>query len=245
MTDKVKENGLATVQNNAELAKMYQDAAQVGSSNLQGSIPMLKIHTTNKSQGNELVDGTEPNDGWFFLTGMQEQFQNPVCHIMTVSKGFKAKGMTDSKTNEVGEDKFNQIVGGVIVDGSEYKPFIMYFTGMRLSRLWDFGKEIQKYTHAKPVSIPMFAMRVTLSTEKVKHNFGTSYVVNFQIVKNEDNTPKVVMDAGEFVFLRDSVQSMEQTIESLIDVKSTEPKSMPSANVVKDIIQDEALPWEK
>ena len=232
-----EKNALVTVQSNEELTKLYGESANLGSQNLQGVIPMLKIHTTNKSQGNELLNGKEPNDGWFFLTGSQEQFENPVCHILTISRGFKSEGMTDTKTNKKGDDKYNQILGGVIVDGTEYKPFIMYFTGIRLSRLWDFGKEVSKYTHCKPVGIPMFALTVKLATEKVKHDYGTSYAVNFAIVKDGD-FPKLVTDTGQFVFLRDSLKSMEDTIESLINLKSTEEKIVRDSqgNEIEDII---------
>lgn len=216
-----EQNTVAVVQGNAELAKLYGESANLGSQNLQGTIPMLKVHTVGKSVGNELTNGKEPNDGWFFLTGSQEQFENPICHILTISKGFKSEGMADKKTGVKGADKFNQILGGVIIDGTEYKPFIMYFTGIKLSRLWDFGKEVNKYTHAKPVGIPMFALTVKLSTERVKHDYGSSYAVNFDIEKKGD-FPELVTDAGQFVFLRDNLKTMEETIESLINLKSTE-----------------------
>lgn len=220
-----EENTVATIQGNAELAKLYQDNANLGSQNLQGTIPMLKVHTVGKSVGNELANGKEPTDGWFYLTGTQEQFENPVCHILTISRGFKSEGMADKKTGVKGEDKFNQILGGVIVEGIEYKPFIMYFTGIKLSRLWDFGKEVNKYTHSKPVGIPMFALTVKLSTERVKHDYGSSYAVNFAIQKKGD-FPELVTDAGQFVFLRDNLQSVEKTIEDLISFKSTEEKKV-------------------
>jgi hypothetical protein len=232
-------NSLVAVESNAELVKMYQESAQLGSQNLQGSIPMLKIHTTNKSIGNQLASGDEPNDGWFFLTGAQEQFENPTCHILTISRGFKAPGMQDSVTGKKADDKFNQILGGVIVDGEDYKPFIMYFTGMRLSRLWDFGKEISAYTHAKPTPIPMFALSVKLSTEKVKHEYGSSYVVNFEVIKDKDNNPLLVTDTGKFVFLRDNLKTVEETIASLISVKSVGETNQDQLEDI--IIPDETM----
>jgi len=175
------------------------------------------------------------------LTGSQEQFENPVCHILTISRGFKSEGMADKKTGIKGADKFNQILGGVIVDGTEYKPFIMYFTGIKLSKLWDFGKEVNKYTHAKPVGIPMFALTVKLSTERVKHDYGSSYAVNFAIQKKGD-FPELVTDAGQFVFLRDSLKTMEETIESLINLKATEETKKVSE--YEDIIIPDDVPNE-
>jgi len=238
MTETKQENTVAIIQGDKELAKLYGESATLGSQNLQGSIPMLKVHTTNKSQNNELLNGREPNDGWFFLTGSQEQFENPICHILTISRGFRAEGMTDTKTGNKSEPKFNQILGGVIVDGTEYKPFLMYFTGIKLSKLWDFGKEVSKYTHAKPIGIPMFALTVKLSTEKVKHDYGTSYAVNFEIIKKGD-FPELVTDTGQFVFLKDMVSSMESTIESLINLKATSTVTATKdsqGNEIEDII---------
>ena len=69
-------NSLATLDSinaNAELAKMYSDNAQVGSQNLSGGMPILKIHSTGRSV-NELADGMEPNNGWFFYKPTKEQF---------------------------------------------------------------------------------------------------------------------------------------------------------------------------
>ena len=222
-----KDNALTVVQGNEELAKLYGESAQLGSENLQGQIPMLKVHTTNKSQGNLLLNGKEPNDGWFFLTGSQEQFENPTCHVLTISRGFRSEGMVDKVTGKKGEDKFNQILGGVIVDGTDYKPFLMYFTGIKLQKLWDFGKEVSKYTNAKPVGIPMFALTVKLSTVKVKHDYGSSYAVDFEVVKNGD-FPALVTDTKQFVFLRTSLLTITNTINSLIDLKSTEDKAVNS-----------------
>lgn len=215
-----KHNALVTLQANKELANLYAGAARLGSENLQGSVPTLKVHTTNKSVGNQLADGSEPNDGWFFHTLTARQFQNPICHILTVSKGFRAKGMVDVETGKVGEPKFNQVLGGLIKDEGDYIPFIMYFTGLRLQPLWDFGKDISKYTKAKPVPIPMFALSVKLSTEKMQHKYGKSSVVVFDVIKDETGFPKLVMDAGEFTMLKSSVESMQDMIKELVDSKN-------------------------
>lgn len=236
-------DALALVKSNAELAKLYNDSSKLGSQNLQGAIPMLKIHTTNKSVGNELLDGKEPHDGWFFLTGNQEEFQSPLVHILTVSRGFRAEGMVDKSTGKKGAEKFNQILGGVIVDGEEFKPFIMYFTGIRLSKLWEFGKEVSKYTHQKPVGIPMFALSVKLSTTKVKHEYGTSYAVDFEVQRDKDSNPILVTDEGKFIFLRDNLSSVEETIENLIAQKSTEEKA-PTQGIKDVIISDEDMDKE-
>lgn len=206
-------NNLAELRKNAELAKMYQESSKVGADNLSGELPLLKVHAVGKSTKNELSNGEEPNDGYFFYKPTGEQFKEIRCHILTISKGFRAEGMEKKMI-------FNQVIGGVILDGSEMKPFIMYMTGLKLQPMWDFGKQASKYTKMKPVSIPMFALTVKLTTEKVANNYGKSWIVNFEIEKTEDGSPVLVMDPGEFQYLKDNAELVEDTIASLIDAKA-------------------------
>ena len=206
-------NQLAQIRQNAELAQMYSDNAKVGAENLSGELPLLKVHAVGKSTKNELSDGTEPNDGWFFYKPTGEQFETVRCHILTISKGFRAEGME-------GKEIFNQVIGGVIMDGTEMKPFIMYMTGLKLSPMWEFGKAASKHTKAKPIPVPMFALMVKMTPEKVANNYGKSWVIKFEIEKSEDGTPVLVMDPGEFQYLKDHVEMVEDTISSLIALKS-------------------------
>ena len=195
---------------------LFQENAEVGSKNLSGELPLLKVHAAGRSQKNELADGSEPKDGAFFYKPTREQFDSVIVHILSVSRGFRAEGLEDKK------DIFNQIVSGVIVDGAELKPFTMYFTGLKLQNLWNFGKEASAYTKAKPVPVPMFALTVKLTTKKVAHKFGKSWVVEFEILRQEGGAPIVVTDEGLFVYLKDNVEIVEGTINTLIDSKAGE-----------------------
>lgn len=228
-------NELAALASNTTLAQMYKDNSTLGADNLGGELPILKVHAVGKSTKNELADGSEPNDGYFFYKQTGEQFETIDCHILTISRGYKATPM-----EEGGKPQFNQLVGGVF--GEDYKPFIMYFSGTKLQRLWEFGKTVSKYTHAKPVSIPMFALTVRMSTEKIQTSFGKSWVINFEIVRSDDkNSPKIVLDEGEFTFLKDTVESTQQMIESIITNRSVKVEEIISANVVNE---GEPLPFE-
>lgn len=207
-------NALAKIQASPELVKMYQDNALVGATNLAGELPLLKIHATGRSQ-NQLNDGSEPDDGSFFYKPTKEQYKEIDCHILTISKGFRADGFEGKK------DVFHQILAGVIINEGDLKPFVMYFTGVKLDNLWKFGKEASIYTKAKPVPLPMFTLKVKLTTERVKHSYGMSWVVNFGIMKDGEDFPLVVADPELFTFLRDHVDTVEDTIASLIAVRST------------------------
>jgi hypothetical protein len=216
-------NELASVQANPDLVKLYQDNAEVGSQNVTGNMPFLKIHTVGKSSTNELPDGKEPNDGWFFYTPLGEQYETVFCHILTISRGFRSEGM-EGKANV-----YNQIMGGVIVNGS-VKPFLMYMSGLKLQPMWDFGKDAKKFTHAKPFPIPMFSLKVKLTTEQVKHSFGKSWVVKFLIIKDMNNDPEVVADPGFFNFLKNHVRTLEESINMLIASKETPDQDVPIAS---------------
>lgn len=213
-------NQLATVQANPELEQMYQSSGDIGASNLSGEVPLLKVYSVGKSQA-QLADGSKPKDGWFFYKPTSQQFQNPKCHILTVSRGFRAEGMIDPKTKK-SEPKFNQVVGGVVMDGSKMLPFLMYFTGLKLQNLWEFGKEASKYTKMKPTPIPMFALSVVLGTETKVNPYGESWIVNFNIEKDEAGFPVLITDPELFMGLREQVAKLEDTIASIIDAKSTE-----------------------
>lgn len=207
---------LAQVQLDPALMALYQENASVGAENLGGNSPILKVHSTGRSTKNELADGSEPHDGWFYYRPTKEEFEVVECHILTISRGYRAEGMEGKK------DVFHQLLGGMLVMDGRMEPFIMYFTGLRLSRLWEFGKQAAGYTRAKPFPIPMFALKVRLMTEKVAHNYGKSWVINFHLVKGEQGQPEIVTDPGLFTFLRDSVELIETQINTLIGTNATD-----------------------
>ena len=218
---------LATIQHNPALAAMYQESARMGADNLGGSLPQLKVHAAGRSSSNQLVDGTEPNDGYFFYAPTQEQFKEVTCHILTISRGYRAEGFQGK------QNVFHQLLGGVIVNDGVVKPFTMFFTGTRLSKLWEFGKEAGKYTHAKPVAIPMFALTVKLTTESVKNDFGKAWIINFEIAKTEEGNPELILDPIFFNLLKNNVETLEDTIASLIDAKATDKEDGSEVRAVR------------
>lgn len=212
----VVKNDMAVIRENPALAKMFTENAGLGSKNLAGELPSLKVHATGRSNNNILRDGNEPNDGWFYYKPTQQQFKTVNCHILTISRGFRADGFEGKK------NVFNQVMAGLIVDDGEMKPFIFYFTGTKLQSMWNFGKMASKYTKAKPVPIPMFALKVRLSTDKIDTTFNKTWVINFEILKTPTGDPDIVTDMGTLQFLKDSVIKVEETIERLIDAKATD-----------------------
>lgn len=218
-------NTLATIGANKNLMSMYAESADLGSENLGGeSLPLLKIHAAGKSLGNQLANGEQPHDGYFYYKKTQQEFKDVLCHILTISEGFRADGL-EGKTNV-----FNQILGGVIIDDGDLKPFLMYFTGTKLQKLWDFGKEASKWTKLKPVGIPMFALTVKLTSERVVDGIKSWFVTNFEISKDLEGNPELVQDETEFRLLRDNVVKVKDMIDRLIANKATEDTAQIPSN---------------
>ena len=216
-------NQIQTVVDNKELAKLFNDNAETGAENLSGTAPTLSVFTAGKSQS-RLADGTKPNDGWFFYKPTEEQFESVDVHILTVSRGFYAEGM--SRPNKKTKQVWNQIISGLIVSTEKPLPFIMYLTGKKLQPMWDFGKEARKYTRAKPVAIPMFTLFVRLKTHEEKTDFGTSWVIDFKILKNDDDTPIVPTEVSEILRLKDLLEQGNTMIESIIANKEIDDDSV-------------------
>jgi hypothetical protein len=221
-------SALEALKANPIMADLYKQSAHLGAENLGAQLPILKVYAAGRSKS-ELADGTRPNDGWFFYKPNAEQFESVTVHILTISKGYQSKGM-----NETDKDKYNQIMGGVIVDGDELKPFVMYLNGTKLNNMWEFGKQAKQYTQ---FGVPMFSLFVKLTTERQTNNFGESWVVNFKIQKDEKGAPLLVMDQGEFVYLRDNVSMLEETIASVIGNAAKDgviADVTPSGEIVED-----------
>ncbi len=223
---------LELLKGNSALAGMYQESSNVGSENLSGETPQLKIHSAGRSKNNILFDGSTPADGAFFYKPTAQQYKEVNVHILTVSRGFRAPALEEGKP-----DVFNQIVGGLIIDGTEFKPFLMYFTGTKLNNLWEFGKTAQKYTKAKPFSIPMFALTVKLTTESIPTKFADAWIINFEIVKDPNGGPKLIMDETTFGYVKNHVEGLEDMIKAIIDSKeiNKEPEAIeevPQGEVV-------------
>lgn len=210
---------LATLEENPNLAAMYNDSASVGSENIGGqSLPILRIHAAGKSTNNELEDGGEPLDGHFYYKPTKEDLGTEIdVHILTISRGWKSAPMEGSDK----EYTFNQLVGGII--GND-KPFIMYFNGSKLQNLWNFGKEAGQYTRRRPVAYPMFSLLVKMTTKKgEKGKYAAPWIVDFKITRGENQQPLLILDEGEFQYIKDNVAVMEETIANVIAAKELKP----------------------
>ncbi len=226
--DPVEGHGLAI---DPDVAAFYKRNARVGSENISRiALPGLKV--TESNSNNELEDGTRSEVGKIFYTATKEEFDSVEVSIMSVSRGYYAEGMKKDD-----DPKFNQIVSGIILDSM--KRFIMYVSGKRLQYLWDFGKELSPFTKHKEMPVPMMAFRVNLSTTPVKHQYGTTHIVNFEIIRDKDNKVQLTTDIGVLEVLRSGIESMEQAVESIIEATEVDKQT---GELLKDSYQAESLP---
>jgi len=206
------------VEISGKLAQMYNESANVGAENLEGARPYLKIHSAGRSTTNQLADGTEPKDGNFFYAPTQEEFAELTIRILTISRGFYTE-QEDPNTHEK-KRKWNQLMAGIILNDGEMKPFLMFITGSRLSPMWDFGKAIRKWTKRKPIPYPMFAMQVELKTHREKNSHNSwSHIIDFELLKDENDKPILISDEGEFQFVKDMTETMTEQINDMIAKK--------------------------
>lgn len=209
-------SSLEMVRGNETLAKLYEKNANEGAQEAaESQLPMLKIHSVGKSSVNELPDGSEPNNGWFFHSKTKQQWQSPLVHVVAISRGFYAEGMEDPKTKEK-PIIWNEIMAGVVVNDGKMVPFYFYLTGKKLAPMWEFREEALKYAQAKPLSIPRFALLVKLTTTQEKTSFGKSWVPQFTIVKDEQNNPIVVTDEKLFLRLEAAVPRAKAVMDDII-----------------------------
>ena len=218
---------------NKEIADFFKKNAKVGMENLAGeSLPALKAVESNSKM--ELANGNRPSIGYFFYTKNKKEYENLEVSIMSVSRGYYAKGM-----NKGDKPKFQQIVSGIILDTME--PFIIYTSGKRLPPLWDFAKIIAPYTHREN-PIPMMGFKIKLTTTKYKHEYGYSHYINFDIVKDENNNIKIITDIGMLEIIEHGNETMRISIENLIEkIEVDRETGMPIKVGLNDKDVDEAF----
>jgi len=213
--------GMAAIQANETLRKLYKDNAQIGSENVGDTIPMLKIHSTGKSSTNELADGSEPDNGSYFYTKTREAWKTVDIHVVTISRGYKSEGINDDPITGKKKLVFTQIMAGVIITQNpglpaSLLPFFMYLSGKKLQPLWSFGKEASAYTKHTSLPIPLFCLTIQLGAKQEKTSFGNIWLPTFSILKDNTGFPVVITDEALFHKLNRAVVKAGETVAQII-----------------------------
>lgn len=217
-------NALDRVRENQELAQKFNENAAAGSDNLSGSSPQLKVFFAGKTK-EKLANGDTPTNGYFLYTPTGEEFETIDVHVLSISRPFYSEGLEVDKSTGKKKIVFNQLLTGVIATDNRMQPFIAYYTGSKLGNLWAFGKDARKYTKMKPIGIPMFTLLVHLTTRFEETKIvgrSDSWLVEFEILKDEGGYPILVEDVGRFEFLRAMVDEMQEIVDAIIEKKSVD-----------------------
>lgn len=195
-----------------EVVDFHKRNADVGSDNISAQIPQLKVTEANSK--NEGVDGQFLPEGSFYYAPTKQDYKKVEVSILTISRGFYAM---DNQENP--KPKFNQLVGGMMLDSLQ--PFVMFMGGTRLQSLWDFGKEIKPFTKSKASPVAMLGFRVMLSLKKINTKYGKNHIVNFDLIRVKDQI-QILNDVELLNTLRGGVEKMEDLFESFISQKEVD-----------------------
>lgn len=190
-----------------KVKQMLAEDAKTEAQESGASLPFLSLYIMNRSTS-LLADGKTPNDGWFYYTKTQEQFERPLVHICHISRGFRVL-----KKDDKGEmiPKYMHIVSGVLA-GDVSMPFFLTIGGsQRLERLWEFRDLLRKQNNK---GVPAYSMMVELSSENVKIKKpdgqpGMAKVINFDISKTNGEID-VIDDYSLIMELRDATQGFKK-----------------------------------
>ncbi len=196
-----------------EVKEFHKKNAEAGSGNISAQLPQLKVTEANSK--NEGLDGQHLPEGSFYYAPTQADFKTVEVSILTISRGFWAMN-----NQEKPEPKFNQLVGGMMLESLE--PFVMFMGGTRLQNLWDFGKEIKPFTKSKDNPFAMLGFRVMLSLKKIETNYGKNHIINFDLIRDKKGQIQVLNDAELLNMLRGGVDKNEELFESFINQKEVD-----------------------
>lgn len=209
----INSKDLVTVSNGlsvpADLVEFYKENAGVGSENLAGSMPQLKVTESNSQ--NEGIDGNNLVAGQFYYSPTKEAFKSVRVSIMAISRGFYA--MDNQKEPE---PKFTQLLGGMMLDSLQ--PFVMFVSGTRLQNMWNFGKEVKPFTK----QVPMFSFEVELGLDKIKTDYGSNHVVTYTVLRDVKGQIQLIVDRELLNMLRNGVESVQDMFASFIEQKEVD-----------------------
>lgn len=205
-----------------ELQRFLKENASVGSENLGGaSLPQLKVHEATSK--NKTEDGQYCKTGTFFYSPDRTSHEELTVSIMIISRGFRTldtdeNGQPKRKKSGELDIRFNQFVGGMILETQQ--PFIMFVGGTRLQKLWDFRDVIRPFTKGKQ-AVPMFSLKVKLTLEEIETNFGRSYVVNYELIKEGDML-QIIADMDMLQLLRSGVDLLKDKMTDFIETNEVD-----------------------
>lgn len=198
----------------ADLLDFYKENAGLGSENLSGALPQLKINESNSH--NEMGNGQEAPAGTFYYSPTKEMFKTVRASILVISRGFygiqkEEDGSLPKRDDGSIKTDFTQLVGGMILENSQ--PFVMFASGTRLQNMWNFGKEVKPFTR----QVPMFSFEVELGLEKMKQGKREWHVVTYKVIRSANGQIQLISDRELLAMLKLGVDPMKDMFEGFIE----------------------------
>lgn len=158
-------------------------------------LPFL-LKVTEALSDNQLTSGVRCAPGNFYYAPTLEDMGNDVAvSVAYISDKFYTK--VEPKENERAKGKepyakFTQMVCGYFL--SNGKPFIMFATGKRLTKMWEFAEEVRPYTKHKETPVPMYAFKVNMRTREESNDYGRSNIVLYDIMRDGAGHLQIITD---------------------------------------------------
>lgn len=210
---------IALTQLDPAVKALFQQNAGVGLEHSSGlALPQLKVSEANSQ--NILSDGTRSKPGNFYYAPTQQEFTELTVSILAVSRGFYTVGKDLEGEMKRWPDgspatRFNQLVGGVILDTMQ--PFVMFAAGTRWPNLNEFVKLINPLTKNKKLPIPMLALKVKLTLQEISTKNGFNSIVVYNLVRDEVGKIEIITQPDIVSILVLGVESVKEMFEGFIE----------------------------
>lgn len=175
----------------------FKKTAGVGMESMdeKPKLPFL-LKVTEALSDNQLTSGVRCAPGHFYYSSTLEDMGNDIAvSIAYISDKFYTK--VEPKDNERAKGKeasakFTQMVCGYFL--SNGKPFIMFATGKRLTKMWEFAEEVRPFTKHKETPVPMYAFKVNMRTREESNDYGRSNIVLYDIMRDGAGNLQINVD---------------------------------------------------
>lgn len=223
----IEENKLATLEVPNELATYLQgkEVSDGVDADELGSVPVLRVVQRN-SNNVETVDGQDAAPGELYYKPTKNSFKELDVHILTVKQCVMKSKVFG--TDDEYEDKSHYIITGVIADTNE--PFVTYVKGMSYSSVWELLEDTRPFRKHPSTPVPMFALKIQLSTVKEDGDYGPVYVLKYDVVRDKTGQPELV-DLKTYKWLEAQLSSSKQMVETLIDINKRHGSDLENEDV--------------
>lgn len=166
-----------------KLQDYLKDKVNVGFEDLDpDDFPTPTLILIQKNSETTDAEGNAIAPGQFYYKGTKEVFREVECALLSVTK----KDLPDWSNKD-------ELVKTYIVMGAlepDYKPFLLYLKRTAIGPFKKFLGEV------RATYLPMFVLKVRLTSERKEGDKGTYYLIKFNIMAPRTESDEVMMLEG-------------------------------------------------